>query len=101
MLRRTGPDRLVAILTRPAVLVGSRVPGIDHRDIESLEVARIARRDRGTSRLHDAGDQRVAQVDHTTGPLAIGSELGSRRRSHLVEGQHATREVLCKYAVKC
>jgi hypothetical protein len=42
------------------------------RHIESLEVAGIARRDRGTPRLGNTGDQRIAQVDGAAGPLALG-----------------------------
>jgi hypothetical protein len=51
------------------------MPGVDDRYIESLEVARIPRRNRGTPCLRNAGDQRISQVDDATGPLALGSEL--------------------------
>jgi hypothetical protein len=48
------------------------VPRVDDRYIESLEVARIARGDRGTPRLRNAGNQRVAQVGASPDALALG-----------------------------
>src|SRR5688572_9774672 len=78
------PFMCVAIGVRIDVILASGVPWVDDRNVESLEMARMARRYRGTTRLRDAGDQRIAQVDDPTGPLAIGSELCCGRRGHLV-----------------
>ena len=50
-------------------------------------------RDGGTPRLGDAGDQRVAQIDHAARPLAIRSELSGCQGGHFVEGQHTIRQV--------
>jgi hypothetical protein len=59
------------------------VPRVHDWDIESLEVARISRGKCRTTRLRDAGDERIAQVDDAAGPLAIGSDVAaSPRPSH-------------------
>ena len=79
----------------------SRMPWVDNRNIESLEGARIARRDCGTARLRYAGDQGIAQVDDTADALAIRSQLAGGRRGHLVESEHAIREVFRKHPVEC
>ena len=52
------------------------MPRIDDRDIDALEVSSIARRNRGPTRLRDTSDQRIAQIDDTTGPPAISRVLG-------------------------
>ena len=86
---------------RPAsVRVGSRVPRVDDRHVESLEVSGIACSDRGAARLCDAGDERIAQVRDAARPLAVGGELSGRHRGHRVESEHAIREVLRQHAVE-
>ena len=76
------------------------MPQIDDGHIEPVEVSRITCRNRGTARLGDAGDEGVAEIDATTRPLAIGSELSRRDCGHLVEGEHTIRKVFREDAVK-
>ena len=76
------------------------MPWVDYRNIESLEVSRIARRNRRAARLRYAGDQGIAQVDDTADSLAIRSQVAGGRRGHLVESEHTIREVVRKHPVE-
>jgi hypothetical protein len=67
-----------------------RGPGIDDGNVEALEVSRVARGDRRVTRLRNARNQSIAEVDGTAGGLPIGSETSRCGRSGKVEALCAT-----------
>ena len=48
----------------------------------------------------DPRNQRIAQIDSTSGLLPVGSELRSRRRGHRIEIEDAIGEVVGQDALK-
>ncbi len=70
-------------------------PGVDDGHVEPFEVFGVPGRDRGATRECDARNQRIAEIDCTSGLLPVGSELRRRRRGHRIEVEHAIGEVVC------
>jgi hypothetical protein len=68
-------------------------PGIDDGHVKTLEMSRVARRDRGASRLSNSSDQAVAKVGGSASALPIGSQTSGGGRSRCVEVQDSVLEI--------
>jgi hypothetical protein len=66
---------------RPFAHVGLRVPRIDDRHVQALEVSRIACSNGGAAGLGNARYERVTQVYDAARPLPLGGELSGRASS--------------------
>jgi hypothetical protein len=68
-------------------------PGIDDRNVKSIEVFGVAGRDRGPSSLGDACDQRVAEVGGSAGALPLCGQTGRGSRGDRIKVQDPVGEV--------